>query len=97
MMDVEQSVEWALQGKPKYSEKTCPSATLSTTNPTGSDPGSNLGHRGGKIAYVLIKIRTKHILKKSEGRYQQASPAVKCVKLPRTKSSVLWKRKRHQT
>jgi hypothetical protein len=22
------------QGKPKYSEKTCPSATLSTTNPT---------------------------------------------------------------
>jgi hypothetical protein len=24
--------EW--QGKPKYSEKTCPNATLSTTNPT---------------------------------------------------------------
>jgi hypothetical protein len=24
--------EW--QGKPKYSEKTCPGATLSTTNPT---------------------------------------------------------------
>jgi hypothetical protein len=23
------------QGKPKYPEKTCPSATLSTTNPTG--------------------------------------------------------------
>jgi hypothetical protein len=22
------------QGKPKYSDKTCPSATLSTTNPT---------------------------------------------------------------
>jgi hypothetical protein len=22
------------QGKPKYSQKTCPSATLSTTNPT---------------------------------------------------------------
>jgi hypothetical protein len=30
-----------LQGKPKYSEKTCPSATLSTTNPTwpGIEPG----------------------------------------------------------
>jgi hypothetical protein len=24
--------EW--QGKPKYSDKTCPSSTLSTTNPT---------------------------------------------------------------
>jgi hypothetical protein len=31
------------QGKPKYSEKTCPSAALSTTNPTFC-----LGHRGGK-------------------------------------------------
>jgi hypothetical protein len=28
------------QGKPKYSEKTRPSATLSTTNPTWPDPGS---------------------------------------------------------
>jgi hypothetical protein len=26
--------------------KTCPSATLSTTNPTWTDPGSNLGLRG---------------------------------------------------
>jgi hypothetical protein len=34
------------QGKPKYSEKTCPSATLSTTNPTWPD----LGHCGGKPA-----------------------------------------------
>jgi hypothetical protein len=38
------------QGKPKYSEKTCPSATLSTTNPTWTDPGSNAGRRGGKSA-----------------------------------------------
>jgi hypothetical protein len=29
------------QGKPKYSENTCPSATLSTTNPTWPDSGSN--------------------------------------------------------
>jgi hypothetical protein len=35
------------QGKPKYSEKTCPSATSSTTNPT-LDPGSNPGRRGGE-------------------------------------------------
>jgi hypothetical protein len=38
------------QGKPKYSEKTCPSATLSTTNPTWLEPGLNPGHRGGKPA-----------------------------------------------
>jgi hypothetical protein len=37
-------------GKPKYSETTCPSATLSTTNPTWPDPGSNPGRRGGKPA-----------------------------------------------
>jgi hypothetical protein len=38
------------QGKPKNSEKICPSATLSTTNPTWFDLGSNSGHRGGKPA-----------------------------------------------
>jgi hypothetical protein len=39
-----------LAGKPKYSEKTCPSVILSTTNPMWSDPGSNPGRRGGKPA-----------------------------------------------
>jgi hypothetical protein len=54
------------QGKPKYSEKTCPSATLSTTNPTWPDPGSNPGRRGGKAAtnrlsYVGAKLQeTSH-------------------------------------
>jgi hypothetical protein len=38
------------QGKPKYSEKTCPSATMSTTNPTWPNPGSNPGLRDGKPA-----------------------------------------------
>jgi hypothetical protein len=38
------------QGKPKFLEKTCPSATLSTTNPTWPDPGANPGRRGGKPA-----------------------------------------------
>jgi hypothetical protein len=38
------------QGKPKYSEKTCPSATLSTTDPTWLDLGLNPGRRGGKPA-----------------------------------------------
>jgi hypothetical protein len=40
--------EW--QGKPKYSEETCPSAALSTTDHTCLDPGSNPGCRGGKPA-----------------------------------------------
>jgi hypothetical protein len=30
--------------------KSCPSATLSTTNPTWTDPGSNPGLRGGRPA-----------------------------------------------
>jgi hypothetical protein len=39
------------RGKPKYSGgKTCPSATLTTTNPTWTDPGSNLGLCGGRPA-----------------------------------------------
>jgi hypothetical protein len=33
-----------------YSEKTRPSATLSTTNPTWPDQGSKPGHRSGKPA-----------------------------------------------
>jgi hypothetical protein len=38
------------QGKPKYSKKICPSATLSNTNPTWPDPCSNPARRGGKPA-----------------------------------------------
>jgi hypothetical protein len=38
------------QGKPKYSKETCPSATLSTKNPTWPDLGSNPGRRFGKPA-----------------------------------------------
>jgi hypothetical protein len=47
---VEQLVEWRLAGETEYSEKTCPSAILSTTNPTWPDPGSIPGRRGGKPA-----------------------------------------------
>jgi hypothetical protein len=42
-MGMEQSVESSAV-EPKYAEKTCPSATLSTTNPTLLDPD----RRGGK-------------------------------------------------
>jgi hypothetical protein len=47
-------MENRVQGKPKYSEKTYPSATFSTTNPTSPDPGSNPGRRGGKPATNLL-------------------------------------------
>jgi hypothetical protein len=46
------------QGKPKYSEKTCPSAILSTTNPTWPDLESNPGRRGGKPATNRLSYRT---------------------------------------
>jgi hypothetical protein len=38
------------RGKPTTLRKTCPSATLSTTNPTWTDPGSNAGLRSGRPA-----------------------------------------------
>jgi hypothetical protein len=46
------------QRKPKYSEKTCPSASLSTTNPTRIDQGSNPGSRGGKPATNRLSYGT---------------------------------------
>jgi hypothetical protein len=46
------------QGKPKYSEKTCPSATFSTTNPTWPDLGSNPGRSGGKPATARLSYGT---------------------------------------
>jgi hypothetical protein len=58
MMIAEQSVECEIVGKPKYSEKTCPSATLSTTNPTWPEPGSNPGRRGGKPANNRLSYGT---------------------------------------
>jgi hypothetical protein len=45
------AVEWYWQGKTEeLGEETCPSATLSTTNPTWIDPGANLGSRGERPA-----------------------------------------------
>jgi hypothetical protein len=48
------------QRKPKYSEETYPSATLSTTNPTWPDLGSNPGRRDGKPATNLLSYGTAH-------------------------------------
>jgi hypothetical protein len=63
-------VEWRLAGEPKYSGKICPSATLSTTNPTWPDPRSNPGSRGGKpatnrLSYGVaskVALRTEKVL-----------------------------------
>jgi hypothetical protein len=38
-----------LSGEPKNSEKTCPSATLSTTNSIWADPGTNPGLCGERL------------------------------------------------
>jgi uncharacterized membrane protein len=46
------------QGKPKYSDKTCPGATLFTTNPTWPDLGSNSSRRGEKLATNRLSYGT---------------------------------------
>jgi hypothetical protein len=50
------------QGRPKYWEKTCPSGTLSTTNPTWRDLGCNSGRRGGKPTTNRLSFGTAFIL-----------------------------------
>jgi hypothetical protein len=46
------------RGKPNYSQKTCSSATLPTTNPTWPDLGSNPGLRVGKAATNRLSYGT---------------------------------------
>jgi hypothetical protein len=45
-------------GKLKYSEKTCPNATLFTTNPAWPDLGSNPSRRSGKPATNRLNYGT---------------------------------------
>jgi hypothetical protein len=47
-----------LQGKPKYSKKTLPSAAFPTRNSTWPGLGSNWGHRGGKPAAISLSKDT---------------------------------------
>jgi hypothetical protein len=56
IMMMEKLVE-CLAGKPKYSEKTCPSAALSTTNPTCC-PDAHRDRRGGKTATNRLSYGT---------------------------------------
>jgi hypothetical protein len=48
------------QGKPKYSEKNCPCAALSTTNPTCC-PDANPGRRDGKPATKRFSYGTAFV------------------------------------
>jgi hypothetical protein len=57
------------QGKPKYSEKTCPSSTLFTTNPTWPDRGSNPGRRSGKPATNRLSCGTAQVSCKQTAGY----------------------------
>jgi hypothetical protein len=77
------------QGKPKYSEKTCPSATFSTTNPTWPDLGSNPGRRCGKPATNRLSYSTAmsavspNILTEIRGKCSMTLCIVISVLLPR--------------
>jgi hypothetical protein len=67
-------VESELAGKPKYSEKTCPSATSSTVSPTWSDLSSNPGCRGWKPATNRLSYDTAWCRGKLYVLYSQGSP-----------------------
>jgi hypothetical protein len=78
MRSVEQSVEWELAGETEVLGGNRPSATLSTTNPTWPDLGSNPGSRGGKpvtnrlsygtawkpTIYLISQLTVAQLLKK---------------------------------
>jgi hypothetical protein len=50
------------RGKPTTRRKTCPSATLSTTNLTWTDPGSNPGLHGESPATNRLSHGTAHVV-----------------------------------
>jgi hypothetical protein len=55
-------------------EKTCPSATVSTTNPTWIDSGSNPGLRGVIRNFVLLDWPTSPLLPPSNSIHLVAFP-----------------------
>jgi hypothetical protein len=58
MMSVEQFMEWDLEGETEVHVGICPSPTLSTTNTTWPDLGSNPGRRVGKSATNRLSYGT---------------------------------------
>jgi hypothetical protein len=57
-MNVEQPVEWELAGGAEVLGEHLPSSSLSTTNPTSPDLGSNPGRRDGKPATNRLSYGT---------------------------------------
>jgi hypothetical protein len=67
------------RGKPKYSGgQTCPNATLSTTNPTWTDPGSNPGLRGKRPATNRLSHGTALLLTFLQSRVLEGSFYTRC-------------------
>jgi hypothetical protein len=64
------------QGKPKSSEKTCPSATFSTTNPTWLEPGSKPGRCGGKQATNRLRNARRRLSLRLRYSIIEVPPAV---------------------
>jgi hypothetical protein len=64
-----------VRGKPTTRIKTCPSATLSTTNLTWTDPGSNPGLRGENVLSIYTNYRLQIILSLF-ALYQLLTPSV---------------------
>jgi hypothetical protein len=62
--------EW--QGKPKHSDKICPSTDVSTTDPTWLDAGSRPAHRFGNLASNRLKNATATL-------YQLIPAVVTCL------------------
>jgi len=58
-MSMEHSWKYTDSERPKYSQKTCPTATLSTTNLIWTDLGSNPGLRGEKPGTNRTADKTK--------------------------------------
>jgi hypothetical protein len=78
------------QGKPKYSEETCPSATLSTTDPTWPDPWLNPGRHDGKPATNCLSYGAANLISWQE--LLAAAYTYKCCYgcLLKMKQEVLW-------
>jgi hypothetical protein len=78
------------QGKPKYSEKTCPSAALSTTNLTCC-PYANPGRRGGKPATNRLSYGTAKLVAEIRIKYFSDVTERELVKLTPWRCALLEK------
>jgi hypothetical protein len=88
------------QRKPKYSEKTCPSSALSTTNPTwpalGSDPGRRCGKRAtNRLSYGASRNLQFGHFGRLCSRLERLALRVHAARVP-CKAAVLYKQKQNK-